>query len=218
MLFRLGSAAGALALSLVATAASAAVTVQWADLAAQPDATTVVGQIGAIGVTYSGPLSFSQVSGGTDFWVDYGYTQGNVNRPTGTDIIALNAGGTKTITFSQAVTNPYVAFTSWNGNTVTFDSQYEIISQGCGYWGCGTFVPSGGNTGFLGNGEVHGVLRFVGTFSTLTFTDTSENWHGFTVGLAPSTVPEPASWTLMITGFGLVGAGIRLRRSTLARA
>lgn len=31
-----------------------------------------------------------------------------------------------------------------------------------------------------------------------------------------STVPEPASWALMIFGFGLVGATLRNRRGTMA--
>lgn len=202
---------GALALPLAASAAGA-VTVQWADLTGQPDATTVVGTVAGIGVTYSGSLGFSQTAGGTDYWTDSGYTQGLVNRPTGSDIIALSGGGAKSISFSAPVTDLYVAFTSWNGNTVTFDRPFEIVSQGCGYWGCGTFVPSGGNTGFFGSGEVHGVLKFAGTFSTLNFTDTSEYWHGLTVGIADSAVPEPASWAMLMTGLGLVGFGMRRRR------
>jgi hypothetical protein len=31
-------------------------------------------------------------------------------------------------------------------------------------------------------------------------------------------VPEPATWAMMIIGFGMVGAGLRLRREGLARA
>ncbi len=207
---------GALALPF-ATSAASAVTVQWADLTGQPDATTVVGTLAGIGVTYSGSLSFSQTAGGTDYWTDSGYTQGLVNRPTGSDIIALNGGGAKSISFSAPVTDLYVAFTSWNGNTVSFDRPFEIISQGCGYWGCGSFVPTAGNTQFFGSGEVHGVLKFAGTFSTLNFTDTSENWHGLTVGIIESAVPEPASWAMLITGLGLVGFRMRRRRGGPAR-
>ena len=205
-------------LMLAAAGSAQAVTVQWASLTAQPDATTVIGNIGAIGVTFSGSVNFSQLNNaGTDYWVDGGYTQGLVNRPVGTDLISLNEAGTKRITFSSAVKDVYIAFTSWNGNTANFSSPFTVVSQGCGFWGCGTFNVNGTNDGFFGNGEVHGVLKFSGTLTSLTFTDTSENWHGFTIGIgAPAGVPEPASWAMLIAGFGLVGATMRRRRLAAA--
>ncbi|TFU00447.1 PEP-CTERM sorting domain-containing protein [Polymorphobacter arshaanensis] len=33
---------------------------------------------------------------------------------------------------------------------------------------------------------------------------------------AVDSVPEPASWAMMITGFGLIGGTLRRRRTTLA--
>ena len=158
---------------------------------------------------------------GTDYWAAQvaDYTDGAVNRPTGSDIIALNAGGQKVVTFSQAVINPFFAFSSWNGNTVDFSAPFTIVGQGCGHWGCGTFVPNVGNTGFTGSGEVHGVLQFQGTFTSISFTDVSENWHGFTVGaegVSTGAVPEPATWAMMILGFGAAGAMLRRRRTAIA--
>ena len=103
------------------------------------------------------------------------YVSGDVsNAPPAAEMVSLNTGGVKTITFSQAVTNPYIAFVSWNGNLASFDQPFEKVSEGCGYWGCGTFSLGQGNS-FIGSGEVHGVLRFLGTFSSITLTDTSEN-------------------------------------------
>ena len=141
--------------------------------------------------------------------------QGVVNRPTGTDLITLNAGGTKVITFSQAVVNPFLAFTSWNANSVSFSAPYTVISEGCGFWGCGTFQPAGPNA-FFGNGEVHGVLQFQGTFTQLVFNDSDENWHGFTVGAEGIAVPEPATWAMMIMGFGAAGSMLRRRQKAIA--
>ena len=94
---------------------------------------------------------------------------------------------------------------------VTFDQPFTVVSNGAGYWGAGSF---GGltSTGFTGVGETHGIIKFTGTFSSISFTDTSENWHGFTVGIGSSVVPEPASWAMLIAGFGLVGATLRRRR------
>lgn len=203
---------------LLGTASMAqAVTVKWASLTAQPNATTVTGTVDGVGLTFNGSVAFSQLNNsGTDYWIDNGYTQGVVNRPTGVDLIALSGAGTKTITFAAPVKDVYIAFTSWNGNTVQFDSPFTVVSQGAGYWGNGTFNVNGSSDGFFGNGEVHGVLKFAGTYTSLSFTDTGEYWHGLTVGVAA--VPEPQSWAMMIAGFGLVGAAMRRRQSATVAA
>src|SRR3546814_17527729 len=78
----------------------------------------------------------AQTSSGTNYWIENNpapYTSGSVdNAPPTTDIIALSAGGLKTITFSQAVTDPYLALVSWNGNSGDFSQPFDVISQGCG--------------------------------------------------------------------------------------
>ena len=130
------------ALALTATSAANAVSITWAKLT-NASAGVVGGSIGGVGVTYNGSYSFAQLNNtGIDYWV-LGTYNGPANRPTGTDIIALDQAGSKTITFSQAVTNPYVAFNSWNGNTASFSKTFSVIGQGCGYWGCGTFLVNG---------------------------------------------------------------------------
>jgi len=215
----------AVAAVLAASASSAqAATVLWADWTVQPAANLVVGNVAGVGVTYTGPRLFAQITGGgTDYWVTdnspTSYTQGIVNRPVGTDIIALNAGGLKTITFASPVTDVFMALTSWNGVTVTFDRPFTVVSTGAGFWGNGSLAPNVGNTGFTGVGELHGVIKFSGAVTSLTFTDTSENWHGFTIGIGQpgvAVVPEPQSWAMLIAGFGLVGAAMRRRRTVVA--
>ena len=68
---------------------------------------------------------------------------------------------------------------------------------------------------FTGQGELHGVIQFHGTFSQVSFTDRSEYWHGVQIGIGgiapppPLGTPEPATWALMIIGFGFVGASMR---------
>jgi hypothetical protein len=219
----------ALASALTAVAADAT-TVAWTDWT-ESTATTAIGSIVSgpttLGITLSTSgeaLYFVQTGTGTNYFTEgtpAPYTGGSVsNAPPAAEMVALGAGGTKTITFSQAVTNPYIAFVSWNGNAASFSKPFAKISEGCGYWGCGTFSLGAGNS-FVGDGEVHGVLDFVGTFTSLSFTDTTEYWHGLTVGIggvAPigATVPEPASWTLMISGFGLIGSALRRRRPAIA--
>ena len=201
----------------------AATNVQWVDWTLQPTANMVIGTVAGVTATYAGPRQFAQITGGgTDYWVTSNlpdsYTQGIINRPPGTDIIALNTGGNKSISFSSAVTNVYMALTRWNGNVVTFDQPFSVVTQGEGYWGSGTLTPMNGNTGFTASGEFHGIIRFSGTFTSLNFTDTTGNWHGFTIGIGQvgSAVPEPQSWAMLIAGFGAIGLALRRRTRALA--
>jgi hypothetical protein len=175
-------------------------------------------------VTYHGPSAFVQTNGsGTNYWTGPAYTFDNENHaPPTTDIIALSQAGPKTITFSRPVSNVYMALISWNGNSGTFDQPFEIMSEGQGFWGNGTFNVTGSPpfTSFTGTGEPHGIIRFTGTFSSVSFTDgTNEFWHGFQIGIGalatPPTggVPEPSTWALMLLGFGAVGWAMRRRTS-----
>ena len=221
----------AVAATLLAGTAANAVVVAWTDWTGATS-TVASGTITAGATTYaitlstSGePLNFVQTGqpGETNYFTQptpgsEPYTSGDVsNAPPAAEMVSLAAGGVKTINFGQTVVNPYIAFVSWNGNLASFSQPFEKVSEGCGYWGCGTFSQGVGNS-FVGSGEVHGVLRFLGTFSSISFTDSSENWHGLTVGIdnVANAVPEPATWALMIGGFGLVGSALRRRRAVAA--
>ncbi len=199
--------------SLFATVpASAAIT--WTDWTGA-SGNTVTGTVGGTSVTFNGGpgvIAFTQLGapGETDYWTPFPTT-----RPTGTDLIALNGAGTSTLTFGTAVNTVYLALNSWNtGGTTSFSSPFNVVATGCGYWGCGT-IPAGG-TSFVGNGEIHGVISFLGPITSLTLTDTNgENWHGIQVGIdAISAAPEPATWGMMILGFGMAGVALRRRRVT----
>lgn len=218
----------AIAASLMLGAASTVVTaapVTWTDWTSTPtSASQVLGVLNVNGtpvdVTFTGSYSFAQLGAGSDtnYWTFPTTYQSSVvdNAPPPTDLIALNTGGTKTISFSQAVQDPLIAFTSWNGNTVDFGTPIELLSSGPGFWGNGTVQINPAGTGFFGAGEVHGVIRLPGSFTQITFTDTTENWHGFTlgvVGLADDgggTVPEPG--VLALVGLGLLGSLFARRR------
>jgi hypothetical protein len=185
---------------------------------------TVNGAIGSVNVTYSGVVpGFTQLNNtGTFYWTQgtpAPYTSGSVsNAPATTDIIGLSAAGTSTITFSQPVVNPYLALVSWNGASVTAGAgeTFTYISNGTGAFGFGSFGDPPTSTFFTGVGELHGILEIPGTWTSISFTDTTgEFWHGLTVGIggvaSTSPVPEPATGTLMLLGFGLLSV-IKLRK------
>jgi hypothetical protein len=184
-----------------------------------------------VNVTYTNlqGIGFYQPSGGIDYWTPRDtsspYISSQVDDPpTGTDIIALSHAGSQTLQFSQTIANPVFSYVSLNGNGYAFLNQdFDILSNGCGYWGCGNtsknIVDLGGGDieyQLLGTGEPHGTIRFTGAFDTLTWRSlTNEYWNGFTVGVQgtaaevfPTGVPEPA--TMLLLGLGLMGlAGVR---------
>lgn len=213
-------AAGSL-ITTVFSASAFAVNVSWTDWTSSPDSFSASGDLlvgsTSVGVGYTGTGShaFVQTAGGTNYWTGSAYTNGTVdNAPPASDIIALNTGGTVTITFSQTVVDPYIGLVSWNGNTVDFGVPIVIDSFGPGFWGSGTPILNGTGTGFFGSGEVHGVIRLPGSFNSITFTHVSENWHGFTVGVAGiAPVPEPETYAMLLAGLGLLGFAARRKKA-----
>jgi hypothetical protein len=53
------------------------------------------------------------------------------------------------------------------------------------------------------------VIRLPGTFTSIAFTDTSENWHGFTVGVAALSNGVPT--IIVLLGIGLAGLFVARR-------
>lgn len=99
------------ALAAPAAFAAPAYWTDWTSTAATTSAVNGSLSVGAttVGVTYSGAYAFAQTSGGTNFWVPNVYTSAAVdNGPGDSDIIALDTGGTKTITFTASVHNPLI--------------------------------------------------------------------------------------------------------------
>lgn len=224
--FKAAAKLAAVSAAMMMTLPSQAVQVIWADWQSATS-TTVTGSLATstpISITFSSPSGFGFVETGSggNYWTEPNpasrpYTGGVVtNGPPSPDLIALNAAGQKTINFGQAISGLYLAIISWNGNAAQFDQPFQVISSGQGYWGSGT-ITLGPNNTFVGTGEPHGILYFPGTFSSLTFTDTSnEYWHGLTIGVAglAPVVPETSTSAMMLAGLAMtVASASRRRRS-----
>jgi hypothetical protein len=68
-----------------------------------------------------------------------------------------------------------------------------------------------GRTDCCSNRDIYSYQLFDGTTLVGSGTaDASGSTHEASVAVAA--VPEPATWTLMLTGFGMIGAGVRSRK------
>lgn len=76
------------------------------------------------------------------------------------------------------------------------DATPTLEAGGPDIYGGGSITVSGDS---VDGAEGSGVVQFTGTFSSLSWTDTTENSYGFTVGEASpvSGAPEPASIALL---------------------
>jgi hypothetical protein len=81
----------------------------------------------------------------------------------------------------------------------------------------GEFSPLGTLSGFT-KGPAKLTVSFTQTFEDNgSFSDSAPAISGsFTLSSAP--IPEPASWAMLIAGFGLVGVAARRRQATVVAA
>jgi hypothetical protein len=181
------------------------------------------GTAGGVTVTFEGPAvslqqpypSYTPTTTFSDgFIVD--------NAPTPANGILQIFGGslaTQTLTFSDALVNPVFAIWSLGQPGITasfvFDQTPTFVSGGPNAEYGGTAIDVFGNV--VSGQEANGTVQFVGTFTSLTWTNPqSENWYGFNVGYQ-SAVPEPSTWAMMILGFAGIGfMAFRKRKNGLA--
>lgn len=220
-LARLGVLPAALCMS--ATMASAAT--GWTDwTSATPGAPgSANGTVGGVGITYSGELGSANVAGTDPRWApDSSFIGGTVTTSPSTvgDNIFLNGSftGTNTITFSTPVVNP--VFAIWSLGQPSLAASFNFIAA------TPTFEAGGPNSQFGGaplqvsgntvsGNEGNGVVQFTGTFSSISWTNSFENFYSFTVGVNGASVPaipEPETYALMLAGLGVVAAFAKRRR------
>lgn len=142
------------------------------------------------------------------------------NAPTSANGILQIIGGNpniNTIIFSAPVVNPVMAIWSLGQNL-----SYSVVTSSFNFINATPLFVSGGPSQEYGGlpitvldnvvsgTEGNGTVRFIGTFSSLSWTNpVAEDWYGFNVG-APAPVPEPG--TMMLLGAGFLGLAIYGKR------
>ena len=183
------------------------------------------GTVGGVNITYSGELDDFRISGNSGIWSpNSSFIGGTVTASPSVvnDDLRLNGsftGGTSSIAFASPVENPLFAIWSLGAGTVasfTFNATPTFQVGGPNtQFGGGPIVVNGN---LVSGAEGNGVVQFTGTFSSISFTSTPENFYAFTVGVngpVTSPVPEPTALLLVSSGLALgVGRGIarRVRR------
>lgn len=217
-----------LAGALLAAAAPVSAQTVWTDWTSfTPGSTgTAAGTLNGSAVTYDG-----QLLGGVTFtnggfaasWAPASSFVGgtvSVGPASVGDILALNGAvtGPNTLTFATPVTNPVLAIWSLGQPglqaSFTFDATptFQVGGPNITYGGNPITVAGNVVSGFEGNG----VVQFLGTFSSLSWTNTFENYYGFSVGVAGTTavIPEPETYALLALGLAALGLVVRRRRTS----
>jgi len=171
----------------------------------------------AAGAANAGNFRFTFV--GPTYHIAGTFLASDMVNPDGTFDITSAAG----MMTSSDPTLHQGAFTLYPGHTLTADGTATFSN---------TYLPAGGLFGgqgveFLGsnfelniyNGIVGNGPSCPGNCAAVPFTGHSHLYDPGDVGtLTIQSVPEPATWGLMLSGFGLAGAALRRRRSIAAAA
>ena len=187
-----------------------------------------------INVSYTGQVGSNSVVngvGGNTSWLPAStFSGGTVSNGPGPnrDNITLTGGtgtGLNTITFSSPVVDPVMAIWSLGAGgapasfVFTAAEPFSVQSGGPSIEFGGSAITAAGN---VVNGiEGNGTIRFSGTFQQITWTNPAfEFYYGFTVGAAGATtsVPEPSTFVMLLTGLLTMPALIRRRGRRADRA
>ncbi len=162
---------------------------------------TLVGVAGALGVL----AAASQASALTTF--EFSYSGGGFS-------------GSGEFTSNDSKPDYYITGASGaaNGSAITGVSFYAGASNLLDYPGA-PFVDQGGISFATADGNAYNLFALPGQSGYFVISQKEDPmaWAACATPVSFSVaVPEPATWAIMLTGFGLAGAGLRARRRSAA--
>lgn len=219
MLLRTRILLGGLLLSAI-TAPAATIWTDWTS-ATNGAPGLAAGSVGGVGVTYAGELGGSIINGTSNIWAPNSSFIGGTSTTSPSvigDDLRLNGSftGINTITFNSPVENPVFAIWSLgdpnSAASFTFNATPTLQAGGPNSLFAGSTITVAGNV--VSGNEGNGVVQFTGTFTSISWTNSFENFYAFTVGMNGPTeeqpAPEPAS--LALVGLGLAALATRLHK------
>jgi hypothetical protein len=130
--------------------------------------------------------------------------------PAGTPYLSVLGGGTATYNFTGLVNSfqfDWGSIDAYNTLTISSNKGPDIVIPGSLNFN----NPANGNQS---SAQTNGLFTVFGGegefFSSVTFSSTGNSFE--VDNLAIAAVPEPATWAMMLIGFGLIGATARYRR------
>jgi hypothetical protein len=185
---------------------------------------TAAGAINGKTVTYTGELDTAVVNGTSGLWSPNSSFIGgtsNTSPSVVNDDLRMNGSSTgiNTLTFSAAIVNPVFAIWSLgspsSAASFVFASTPTLQAGGPNSAFGGSSITVSGNT--VNGNEGNGVVQFTGTFTSISWTNTFENYYAFTMGLEEAGqtggVPEPSTAALAAGALALAGLAARRARS-----
>lgn len=222
-------------LSATTITPAAAASITWTDwTSVSIPGSSASGTLGGSTVTFSGPNVGGSTTGTFNWGPQATYVGGVVgNAPCSGvttclgDIINLTGGTpptSNTLTFSSPVTNPVFAVWSLGQSglpaTLTFPAGTAPSIQSTGTNGVFGFVSLTASGNAVTGREGNGTFLLPGTFTSIPFTASFENFYGFTVGSAGlvGAIPEPSTYALLAAGLALSGFMGRRRNGAASKA
>lgn len=127
--------------------------------------------------------------------------------------------------FYSLIVNPDEAFSQidfslqFNAHDAYFQLEYDLLGDALGYIVLGTFYQDQGLFDYLLDGTVDGVTfdsiritSVAGALASSPVTIDFEKQNSLTIAGVDNPVPEPATWAMILLGFGAIGYAMRRRR------